>query len=531
MENSEALFESNSGILSTLMSELNKEVSVFVEGSESMLMMKEVKNEDEACDLYNEYAFSKGFGIRVGKGRKRQNSEFYTMKRFLCSCEGVKDEKRKRARSYARLDTRTGCTAFVQFSIGKDGVWTVVNHNMIHNHAMVPLNKRHLIRSQRKVSKEALYFMSTLKASGVKVSDTLRVLRKEVGGSPMVGFTASDAYNALSRAKANKLEGHDCHQLIKYFAQRNSSEEGFYYDFELSEEEGLLSFFWRDGRMKRDYDYFGDLLVFDTTYRTNKYDMICAPFVGMNHHSNNVMFGIGFVINEKTESFNWLFQTFLTSMGGNPPITIMTDQAPSIAAGIRNVFPDARHRLCTWHIGENSKKHIGQYRALDSFSDIFNYLLKYCETAAEFEYHWPRMLTHYKCVENPWLKNLYTIREMWCPAYSKNYWSGGVLSSQRCETTNKSVFHRLDKTQGLCDFYHVFLDVISDWRSKENGHDYRNWKGRPEVAAANCGILLHARKIYTIEAYVLFEEQFLKGMACSQEEIRGNTAIEKSYYV
>ncbi|XP_056688638.1 protein FAR1-RELATED SEQUENCE 5-like [Spinacia oleracea] len=147
------------------------------------------------------------------------------MKRFLCSCEGVKDEKRKRTRSYARLDTRTGCTAFVQFSIGKDGVWTVVNHNMIHNHVMVPLNKRHLIRSQRKVSKEALYFMSTLKASGVKVSDTLRVLRKEVGGSPMVGFTASDAYNALSRAKANKLEGHDCHQLIKYFAQRNSSEE------------------------------------------------------------------------------------------------------------------------------------------------------------------------------------------------------------------------------------------------------------------------------------------------------------------
>ncbi|XP_056698452.1 protein FAR1-RELATED SEQUENCE 5-like [Spinacia oleracea] len=204
-------------------------------------------------------------------------------------------------------------------------------------------------------------------------------------------------------------------------------------------------------------------------------------------------------------------------MGGNPPITIMTDQAPSIAAWIRNVFPDARHRLCTWHIGEISKKHIGQYRALDGFCDTFSYLLK--------------MLTHYKCAENPWLKNLYTIREMWCPAYSKNYWSGGVLSSQCCETTNKSVSHRLNKTQGLCDFYHVFLDVISEWRSKQNGHDYRNWKGRPEVAAKNCRILLHARTIYTIEAYVLFEEQFLKGMACSQEEKRGNTTIEKSYYV
>ncbi|XP_056691860.1 protein FAR1-RELATED SEQUENCE 5-like [Spinacia oleracea] len=237
--------------------------------------MKEAKNEDGAYDWYNEYAFSKSFGIRVGKAVK-----------------GLKMKKGKRTRSYARLDTRTGCTAFVQFSIDKD-------------------------------------------ANGVKVSDTLRVLKKEVGGSPMVGFTASDDYNALSRAKANKVEGHDCHHSIKYCAQRNSSEEGFYYDFELGEEEGLLSFFWRDGRMKRDYNYFGYLLVFDTTYRTNKYDMICAPFVDMKHHSNNVVFGMSFVINEKMESFNWLFQTFFTSIGGNHPITIMIDQAPSIVLGFQ----------------------------------------------------------------------------------------------------------------------------------------------------------------------------------------------------
>ena len=51
--------------------------------------------------------------------------------------------------------------------------------------------------------------------------------------------------------------------------------------------------------MKVDYDAFGDLLVHDTTYRTNKYGMICGPLVGMNHHNNNVMFGIGFLINEK----------------------------------------------------------------------------------------------------------------------------------------------------------------------------------------------------------------------------------------
>ena len=74
-------------------------------------------------------------------------------------------------------------------------------------------------------------------------------------------------------------------------------------------------------------------------------------------------------------------------MGNKSPITIMTDQAQAIAAGIRNVFPPSvHHRLCVWHIEQNSKKHIGALRAFDGFTDLFGYLLKYCETPAEFEH-------------------------------------------------------------------------------------------------------------------------------------------------
>ena len=70
--------------------------------------------------------------------------------------------------------------------------------------------------------------------------------------------------------------------------------------------------------MLDNYAFFGNLVVFDTTYRTNKYDMICAPFVRMNHHSKNGMFGCDFLLNEKIESFVWLFKTFLKSMSGKP---------------------------------------------------------------------------------------------------------------------------------------------------------------------------------------------------------------------
>lgn len=68
--------------------------------------------------------------------------------------------------------------------------------------------------------------------------------------------------------------------------------------------------------MWRDYGVFRDLVAFDTTYRTNMYDMICAPFVRMNHHQRNVMFGVGFLLHEMTNAFIWLFTSILKSMEG-----------------------------------------------------------------------------------------------------------------------------------------------------------------------------------------------------------------------
>ena len=98
--------------------------------------------------------------------------------------------------------------------------------------------------------------------------------------------------------------------------------------------------------MLHDYKLFGDFVAFDTTYQTNKYDMIFAPFVRMNHHSKNVMFECGFLLNEKIDSFIWLFCTFLKSISNKHPIIIMTNQAFPMAVAIQELFPEARHRLC-----------------------------------------------------------------------------------------------------------------------------------------------------------------------------------------
>lgn len=73
-------------------------------------------------------------------------------------------------------------------------------------------------------------------------------------------------------------------------------------------------FFWSDGRSRINYDYCKYLVVFNTTYGTDGYNLICAPFVGINYHWQNIIFGYAFLLDKTTTSFIWFLKIFLESM-------------------------------------------------------------------------------------------------------------------------------------------------------------------------------------------------------------------------
>jgi len=216
----------------------------------------------------------------------------------------------------------------------------------------------------------------------MKVSHAHWLLINEVGGSPLLGFSERDAYNSVANEAKRTIDRGNANHLICVLESSRVNEQDFFYKFKLEEDDYLMSFFWRDLQMKCDY-LFGDLLVFDMTYRTSRYEMISAPFVCMNYHAKNVIAGCGFLMNEKIESFVWLFETFLEAM---QPKIIMTDQAFSMENVIEKVFPLAKHRLCTWHILENSKKNISHLRVLGGFVDKFGHVLMRCDIEAEFNF-------------------------------------------------------------------------------------------------------------------------------------------------
>lgn len=135
-------------------------------------------------------------------------------------------------------------------------------------------------------------------------------LAKEVGGVQNVGFTSRDCQNFLQSKKSNLITGGDAQTLLNHFKSMQVQDPMFFYTIQVDEENRMTNFFWRDGSSKLDYDCFGDVVTFDTRYRSNKYNMVCAPFVGVNHHRKNVFFGCAFLLDESISSFVWLFESF-----------------------------------------------------------------------------------------------------------------------------------------------------------------------------------------------------------------------------
>jgi len=120
----------------------------------------------------------------------------------------------------------------------------------------------------------------------------------------------------------------------------------------VDEQGRLLRVFWADALCRNYYSVFGDVVSVDSTYTTNQYNMIFVPFTGVNHHLQSVFLGAAFLANEKIESYEWLFNTFLKAMCGVAPHLIITDEDASMKDAIAQILPDTTHRLCMWHIME-----------------------------------------------------------------------------------------------------------------------------------------------------------------------------------
>ncbi|KAL4345900.1 hypothetical protein AHAS_Ahas11G0324600 [Arachis hypogaea] len=121
------------------------------------------------------------------------------------------------------------------------------------------------------------------------------------GGYDKVGFTSKDLHNHISKTRRGKVKDGDAFAVLAYLFSKADSDPLFLGKFTLKDGR-LDNLVWADGESVIDYECFGDVLAFDTTYKKNVYNKPLVIFSGTNHHGQTTIFGCALLSNERSET-------------------------------------------------------------------------------------------------------------------------------------------------------------------------------------------------------------------------------------
>ncbi|XP_058192118.1 protein FAR1-RELATED SEQUENCE 7-like [Rhododendron vialii] len=239
----------------------------------------------------------------------------------------------------------------------------------------------------------------------------MSIFKLQARGIENVGFLAQDLYND-KRDRKNVVHGHDANMLYEHFEMEQQKNPSFRFTFERDDNDRITHYFWADATSRKSYQYFGDVVVFDTTYYTNKYSLIFAPILGVNHHRQTTFLGYAFLSDEKIDSFVWLFHEWLKAMPGGPSKMIITDQDPAMTRAITSALPNTFHRYCIWHIVSKFSEKLDALSYKEHYDELKNCIWN-SEIPGEFDARWATIVRNSKLSSNKWLQDMYEIRDRW----------------------------------------------------------------------------------------------------------------------
>ncbi|XP_020254119.1 protein FAR-RED IMPAIRED RESPONSE 1-like [Asparagus officinalis] len=276
----------------------------------------------------------------------------------------------------------------------------------------------------------------------------------------------------------------------------------FTFHIEADEEQKITRCFWSDASSRRAYNFFNDVVIFDTTYNTNRYGLIFAPIMGVNNHGQIIVFACGFLNHESVDDFVWLFNKFLESMSGGASKMIITDQDPAMTKTFPNVLPNTFH---SWHILMKFSEKIDVVK-YSIYKSEFSACIWKSETPEEFDLQWESLIKKSGLEGNRWLQDQYELRSRWIPTYVNHIFSVDMSSSQRAESGHAFFKKFISKNNSLVDFMIQFGRGLVRQRHEELMADHKDVIEKPKLRI-NHDFLEQMVDIYTNEIYYKFEAE------------------------
>ncbi|XP_025664680.1 protein FAR1-RELATED SEQUENCE 5-like [Arachis hypogaea] len=353
--------------------------------------------------------------------------------------------------------------------------WVVSRLELRHSHPCLAKKSVHYHEYQE-LTMHAKCVITDNDEAGIRPNKTYLALANEVGGSINLGFSEKDVRNYITRNLQCSDDNEDFHGMINYFVRMKEINPNFFYDIDVDDANKFRSTLWVDARCRASYEYYEDVVSFDTIYRRNRHGLPFASFVGVNHHGKSTLLGCALLGSEEISSFEWVFTQWVRCVG-TAPRGIITDQCKVMAGAIRKVLPDTVHRWCIWHIMKKSQFKLGGYARYGELNAMMNHIVWNSPSTESFEADWVGFIKQFNLGQNRWLADLYANRRKWVPIFFKSKFWTGMRSTQRSESMHTFYGGYLYCKSGLVQFVHEYDNVLGNKEQKELEDDAADSKG------------------------------------------------------
>ncbi|KAK2377488.1 protein FAR1-RELATED SEQUENCE [Trifolium repens] len=480
-------------------------------------------SEDSAKTFYSEYARRSGFSSKAGLHGQFNADGTNMFREFVCSREGL---KRRMTES---------CGAMVRIEQKGQNKWVVTKFVKDHNHSTSVSDKVEKLQPQKHFSSVGRTMPETYKGVGLVPTGVMYISidghhvssenSHKIRNFPAiaVGKTSHPVKNPTSTAYTvkkpiqKKTLGRDAPNLLEYFKKVQAENPGFFYAIQLDEDNRMSNVFWADARSRTAYSHFGDAVTLDTTHRANHYNVPYAPFTGINHHGQMILFGCALLFDDSEASFSWLFKTFLAAMNDNHPISITTDQDRSIQTAVSKVFPQARHCINKRYVLREGHEKLGHVCRMHPY---FHYELYNCinltETIEEFDFSWNSIIDKYELRGHNWLRSLYSSRDQWVPAYFRDSFFAVLSPNQGFEPSFLDGF--VNRHTTLPMFFRQYELALERWFEKEIESDFETISTTP-VLKTPSPMENQVAKLYTQKIFLKFQEELVETFAYTANRV------------
>ncbi|KAM3401374.1 hypothetical protein ACQJBY_005863 [Aegilops geniculata] len=157
-----------------------------------------------------------------------------------------------------------------------DNGWYISEHRSSCNHSLTEnCGEKLYWPSHRHIDIYTRDVVKQLRENNISIGKVYNIIGSFFGAMSNVPF-GKRALRGLCGQISREQADDDVRKTMEVFAELGAKDSGLYYRVQPDEDSRIRNLLWSTGASRSQYHFFGDAITFDTTYRTNMYDMLSA---------------------------------------------------------------------------------------------------------------------------------------------------------------------------------------------------------------------------------------------------------------